>query len=86
MRGDRAEDCEYAANSSYSRTQGLEDTIARMEARIRELENPDNGQGAKLVLRNPYFANEFQQLPSSDLPISSHVAQSKHQSSKMRFH
>lgn len=79
MRGDRAEDCEYAANSSYSRTQGLEDTIARMEARIRELENPDNGQGAKLVLRNPYFANEFQQLPSSDLPISSHVAQNVQQ-------
>ncbi|KAF9489411.1 hypothetical protein BDN71DRAFT_1435419 [Pleurotus eryngii] len=74
MRGDRAEDCEYAAISSYSRTQGLEDTIARVEARIRKLENPDNGQGANLVLRNPYFANEFQQLPSSDLPVSSHAA------------
>ncbi|KAF4601613.1 hypothetical protein EYR40_004811 [Pleurotus pulmonarius] len=74
MRGDRAEDCEYAANSSYSRTQGLEDTIARMEARIRELENPDNGQGAKLVLRNPYFVNEFQQLPNSDLPVDLPIA------------
>lgn len=83
MRGDRAEDCEYAANSSYSRTQGLEDTIARMEARIRELEDPDNGQGVKLVLRDPYFANEFQ-LPNSDLPVDLPVAPSKHQTSGTR--
>ncbi|KAI0343871.1 hypothetical protein BDW22DRAFT_1218263 [Trametopsis cervina] len=49
----RAEDCEYTADmQGLTRTQMLEENIALLEARIRELEDPD-AEGSSVRLHNP---------------------------------
>ncbi|EGN93479.1 hypothetical protein SERLA73DRAFT_172094 [Serpula lacrymans var. lacrymans S7.3] len=53
IRGDRIDDCEYTDGQTRSRTQMLEDDVARLQARIHELEHPDEAQ-APIVLHNPY--------------------------------
>ncbi|KAJ8517769.1 hypothetical protein ONZ45_g5118 [Pleurotus djamor] len=69
LRGDRVEDCEYASSSGFSKTKGLEDAIARMEARIHELESPrPAGPSPNLVLFNPYCAKDAQLPANDDLP------------------
>ena len=51
MEKGRAEDCEYTADiQGLTRTQMLEENIAILEQRIRELENP--GDAASVQLRN----------------------------------
>ena len=44
----RDEDCEYTTAPGLTRTQLLEENIALLEARIRELENPEEGTSIKL--------------------------------------
>ncbi|KAK7691462.1 hypothetical protein QCA50_004861 [Cerrena zonata] len=44
----RQEDCEYTTAPGLTRTQLLEENIALLETRIRELENPEEGTSIKL--------------------------------------
>lgn len=44
----RQEDCEYTTAPGLTRTQLLEENIALLEARIKELENPEEGTSIKL--------------------------------------
>ena len=49
----RIEDCEYTDNQGITRTQMLEENVARLESRLRELEGGvDSDQ--QVVLRDPY--------------------------------
>ncbi|KAL0065433.1 hypothetical protein AAF712_007497 [Marasmius tenuissimus] len=44
--------CEYADGPGRSRTRVLEDAVSRLEARLREYENPD--ESPSVALHNPY--------------------------------
>ncbi|CAL1711048.1 unnamed protein product [Somion occarium] len=63
----REEDCEYTTAPGLTRTQMLEENIALLEARIRELENPDERPSVKL--RDPHAPSiQLGQLDSIALP------------------
>ncbi|KAL5514513.1 hypothetical protein ACEPAG_2602 [Sanghuangporus baumii] len=49
----RADDCEYTDNHSITRTQLLEENVARLESRLQELEGSP-GSSQTLTLRDPY--------------------------------
>ncbi|KAF9264592.1 hypothetical protein L218DRAFT_998554 [Marasmius fiardii PR-910] len=74
--------CEYADGPGRSRTRVLEDTVSRLEARLREYENPD--ETPSMALHSPYSTtpSEAQSLhlsvPSMPFgePISSHASPS----------
>lgn len=53
VRSSRIEDCEYTDAQGRSRTQLLEENIARLESRIRELENPEENIST-VTLHDPY--------------------------------
>ncbi|KAG9310084.1 hypothetical protein JVU11DRAFT_9693 [Chiua virens] len=53
LRGERVEDCEYTDGQRRARTLALEDDIARLQARVQELENPDTAIPS-VELYNPY--------------------------------
>ncbi|KAG5732328.1 hypothetical protein E4T56_gene11563 [Termitomyces sp. T112] len=63
------DDCEYADGSGRSRTKVLEDTVSRLEARLHELEHPEESTPS-VTLHDPYspFHESLPQLPSS-VPI-----------------
>ncbi|KAJ3761908.1 hypothetical protein EV360DRAFT_36812 [Lentinula raphanica] len=56
-RGQRPEDCEYTDRHGQSRMEALEESIARLSARIHELENPVAPSEEPVVLRQPYGEN-----------------------------
>ncbi|KAI6126511.1 hypothetical protein F5141DRAFT_341871 [Pisolithus sp. B1] len=53
LRGGRAIDCEYTDGTQRPRTLVLEEDIARLQARIRELEDPQTSTPS-VTLQNPY--------------------------------
>ncbi|KAL5532518.1 hypothetical protein ACEPAF_4292 [Sanghuangporus sanghuang] len=55
VKGNRAEDCEYTDNQGRTRTQMLEETVALLQARIHELENPRIASQS-IRLHDPYAA------------------------------
>ncbi|KAJ3936117.1 MAG: hypothetical protein NXY57DRAFT_293077 [Lentinula lateritia] len=63
-RGQRPDDCEYTDRQGQSRMEALENSIARLKARIHELENPGAPMGEAVVLRQPY--SQTMGLPSGD--------------------
>ncbi|KAJ3869323.1 hypothetical protein EV359DRAFT_30445 [Lentinula novae-zelandiae] len=63
-RGQRLEDCEYTDRQGQSRMEALENSIARLKARIHELENPGAPMGEAVVLRQPY--SQTMGLPTSE--------------------
>ncbi|KAI9437432.1 hypothetical protein H4582DRAFT_2057807 [Lactarius indigo] len=67
-RANRPDDCEYTDGQGRTRTQMLEDTIAQLEARIQDLENPSGNPGSVMLHdpRSTYF--QTQQSPSSGPP------------------
>ena len=56
VRANRTDDCEYTDNQGRTRTQVLEETLERLQARLQELENPEDAQPILLV--EPYRARE----------------------------
>lgn len=56
MRGSREDDCEYTDNQGRTRTQMLEENVARLQARLHELENP-TAPGSSILLHDPYDAS-----------------------------
>src|ERR1700733_236573 len=52
IRSGKREDCEYADGHGPTTTQLLEEDISRLQERIDELENPDDGSTLKLF--HPY--------------------------------
>ncbi|GBE87925.1 hypothetical protein SCP_1201510 [Sparassis crispa] len=64
IRGNREEDCEYTDGSARSAIQLLEDEIARLEARIYELEHPDSVT-APIILHDPRAVVESQPQSSA---------------------
>ncbi|KAJ3988476.1 hypothetical protein F5890DRAFT_472201 [Lentinula detonsa] len=56
-KGQRSEDCEYTDRQGQSRMEALEDSIARLKARIHELENPVAPKEEAVVLHQPYVGN-----------------------------
>jgi hypothetical protein len=64
-RANRPDDCEYTDGQNRTRTQMLEDTIAQLETRIHELENP-NSAPSSVMLHDPH--STFYQTQQS--PIS----------------
>ncbi|KAK0470877.1 hypothetical protein IW261DRAFT_1344795 [Armillaria novae-zelandiae] len=52
-RGNRSEDCQYRDSQGRTKMEVLEENISRVEARIRELENPQE-QGLSVHLSDPY--------------------------------
>ncbi|KAK0493296.1 hypothetical protein EDD18DRAFT_1108087 [Armillaria luteobubalina] len=52
-RGNRSDDCQYKDGQGRTKMEVLEENISRVEARIRELENPQ-AQGPPVLLNNPY--------------------------------
>ena len=55
IRGGRLDDCEYTDTQGRTRTQILEENVARLQARIQELENPEEAS-APVLLHDPYAA------------------------------
>ncbi|KAF5379062.1 hypothetical protein D9615_005944 [Tricholomella constricta] len=59
------DDCEYSDGPGRSRTKVLEDTVSRLEARLHELENPDDTTPS-VTLHDPYRSyHDSQQLSKS---------------------
>ncbi|KAJ7646877.1 hypothetical protein FB45DRAFT_677487, partial [Roridomyces roridus] len=52
-RAPKDDDCEYQEGRSRSRTKVLEDTVARLEARLQELEHPEENTPS-VTLYDPY--------------------------------
>lgn len=46
-------DCEYTDKQGRTRIQALEENVVQLQARLRELENP-NQPGDSMLLSNPY--------------------------------
>ncbi|KAK0224807.1 Zn(2)-Cys(6) binuclear cluster domain-containing protein [Armillaria nabsnona] len=55
-RGNRSEDCQYRDSQGRTKMEVLEENISRVEARIRELETPQE-QGPPVLLSDPYSVN-----------------------------
>ncbi|KAH7929262.1 hypothetical protein BV22DRAFT_1125875 [Leucogyrophana mollusca] len=67
VRGNRVDDCEYTDGQRRSRTQTLEEDIARLRARVQELENPEQAKPS-VSLYDPY-----QQSQGSPMISPSHA-------------
>ncbi|KAF8069008.1 hypothetical protein FPV67DRAFT_1652372 [Lyophyllum atratum] len=61
------DDCEYSDGPGRSRTKVLEDTVSRLEARLHELENPDETTPSVTLHDpySPYHDNQLSKLPPS---------------------
>nr|GAT54467.1 predicted protein [Mycena chlorophos] len=55
LRAPKDDECEYADGPTRSRTKALEDTVQRLEARLHELEHPDETTPS-ITLYDPYSA------------------------------
>ncbi|KAI6039933.1 hypothetical protein EDC04DRAFT_1589553 [Pisolithus marmoratus] len=64
LRGDRAIDCEYTDGAQRSRTIALEEDIARLQARVKELEDPETTTSS-VTLHDPYSQPTTAHHPSS---------------------
>lgn len=62
--------CEYADGPGRSRTKVLEDTVSRLEARLRELENPELSSPS-VTLHDPYNPGQYEQPLSLQMPSHS---------------
>ncbi|KAG2141400.1 uncharacterized protein EDB93DRAFT_1252543 [Suillus bovinus] len=60
VRGNRPDDCEYTDGQGRSRTNMLEQEISRLQARIQELEHPENTTPA-VALHHPYSSSDVPQ-------------------------
>ncbi|KAG1809617.1 uncharacterized protein BJ212DRAFT_1484318 [Suillus subaureus] len=60
IRGNRLDDCEYTDGQGRSRTHMLEQDIARLKARVQELEHPENSTPV-VALHHPYSSPDFSQ-------------------------
>ncbi|KAF9218566.1 hypothetical protein BS17DRAFT_525067 [Gyrodon lividus] len=71
IRGDRADDCEYTDGNRRPRMLALEEEIARLKARVQELENPQNTTPS-IELHTPYtsLATPSPSLPQAPYPAS----------------
>ncbi|KAL5498483.1 hypothetical protein ACEPAH_1836 [Sanghuangporus vaninii] len=58
INANRADDCEYTDNQSITRTQLLEENVARLESRLQELEGRP-GSRQSLTLYDPYAASRL---------------------------
>ena len=77
VRAAHGEDCEYLDEQGQTRTQILEQSIARLETRIRELERPDAASSA-VALHEPHlYGQPFGSSLSSQSPGSSHRSSSR---------
>ncbi|KAJ7099277.1 hypothetical protein B0H15DRAFT_796964 [Mycena belliarum] len=64
------DDCEYSDGPARSRTKALEDTVARLEARLHELEHPEDSTPA-VTLHDPYPHSQYPPYPPyPDPPLS----------------
>ncbi|KAJ7647933.1 hypothetical protein FB45DRAFT_1020142 [Roridomyces roridus] len=64
------DECEYSDGPTRSRTKALEDTVSRLEARLHELENPDD-YTPSVKLFDPYSQfNSPPQQPQPQLTVS----------------
>lgn len=63
IRTDRKDDCEYSDTQGRTRTEILEETLERLQARLLELENPDAAR--PILLADPY-RTEVQTSSSSE--------------------
>ncbi|KAH9033705.1 hypothetical protein EDB83DRAFT_2417663 [Lactarius deliciosus] len=72
-RANRPDDCEYTDGHGRSRTQMLEETIARLEARIEELENPNSNPGSVMLHdpRSAFFQTKQSPLLGPSQPSTS---------------
>ncbi|KAJ6631297.1 hypothetical protein B0H10DRAFT_1978077 [Mycena sp. CBHHK59/15] len=61
------DDCEYSDGPARSRTKALEDTVSRLEARLHELEHPEESTPS-VTLYDPY--NQYHPLPQLTLSPS----------------
>jgi hypothetical protein len=59
VKAGHAEDCEYQTEDGLTTSQLLEDNIAKLEARIRELEQP----AAPVSLQEPYVLPSLETQP-----------------------
>ncbi|KAL4261022.1 Zinc cluster transcription factor 52 [Pleurotus pulmonarius] len=68
-RNPKEDECDYTDVQGRSRTRALEDTIARLETRIKELERPQDFTPS-VSLHDPY-SNQIQLQPSPASPYTS---------------
>ncbi|KAG2340510.1 hypothetical protein BDR05DRAFT_966774 [Suillus weaverae] len=64
IRGNRPDDCEYTDGQGRSRTHMLEQDIARLQARVQELEHPEHTTPA-VALHHPYSSPDIPQGTSA---------------------
>ena len=76
IEANKIDDCEYTDNQGRTRTQMLEEDIARLEARLQELEG---GPNPSLSLHDPYassasssMARTYPTVPLSEQTVGSH--------------
>ncbi|KAK0210098.1 Zn(2)-Cys(6) binuclear cluster domain-containing protein [Desarmillaria ectypa] len=62
-RGNRSEDCQYKNSQGRTKMEVLEENISRVEARIRELENPQQ-HDPPIILNDPYLVGGSSSNPS----------------------
>lgn len=66
-------DCEYNEGNRRPRTLTLEEEIARLQARVKELENPDSTTPA-VTLYDPYGSTVDSPSSSPSASVSTHVS------------
>lgn len=84
LRGDRAIDCEYTDGNRRPRTLALEEDVARLQARVQELENPDTTTPS-LTLHDPYMHNSQSTTSANLLPTYGSGATASNYSSGLGF-
>lgn len=68
FRHPKDDDCEYSDGPVRSKTKILEETIARLEARLRDIEHPEETTPS-VTLHDPYQPyRQIQETPSPDSP------------------
>ncbi|KAG7443443.1 uncharacterized protein BT62DRAFT_1078508 [Guyanagaster necrorhizus] len=65
LRHPKDDPCEYADSPRRSRTKVLEDQVARLEARLKDLEQPD--QSPSVTLHDPYSNDPYQNVQVQSL-------------------
>ncbi|KAJ7061050.1 hypothetical protein C8F01DRAFT_1288186 [Mycena amicta] len=84
-RANRSDDCEYTGSGRHrAQVEILEESISIVEARIRELENPQavlaRPGNPQVTLRDPYYLQQHQQGPRHGPSRPSTPARGQHQS------
>ncbi|KAK0238298.1 hypothetical protein EDD85DRAFT_950517 [Armillaria nabsnona] len=65
LRHPKDDPCEYADSPRRSRTKVLEDQVARLEARLKDLEQPE--QSPSVTLHDPYSNDPYQDIQMQNL-------------------